>query len=158
MATVYIETTIPSFYFETRTSVEIVTWRNATRLWWDRYRQHYSLFTSNSVLAELGRAPAPKGGLAAALLREVTILEDPPGLNEVVAHYRQHRLVPAGAAGDAYHLATASLHGMSFLLTWNCQHLANANKIRHMTVVNRGLGLPVPIITTPLQLVPEQTK
>ncbi len=45
---------------------------------------------------------------------------------------------------------------MDFLLTWNCRHLANANKMQHLTVVNARLGLRVPIITTPLSLIPEE--
>jgi len=33
--------------------------------------------------------------------------------------------------------------------------LANANKLQHLTVLNGRLGLAVPIITTPLTLIPE---
>ena len=47
------------------------------------------------------------------------------------------------------------MHHMDFLLTWNCRHLANANKIQHLSVLNARLGLPVPVITTPLMLIPE---
>jgi hypothetical protein len=57
--------------------------------------------------------------------------------------------------GDAYHLAVASYYGMHFLLTWNCRHLANANKVRHLQVVNNELGLTVPIVTTPDLLLTE---
>lgn len=64
--------------------------------------------------------------------------------------------MPTEAAGDAYHLAMASLHRMDFLLTWNCRHLANANKQRHLALLNGRLGLPMPIITTPLTLIPEK--
>jgi hypothetical protein len=64
--------------------------------------------------------------------------------------------MPKEAEGDAYHLAMASLHKMDFLLTWNCQHLANANKVRHLTVLNTRLGLPMPVITTPLTLIREE--
>lgn len=155
MATVYIETTIPSFYFETRTSPGVVAWRDATRQWWDRHRHRYTLFTSESVLAELRRAPASKATNALDLLKDVIVLDDPPGLDEIVRYYSEHRLLSAGAEGDAYHLAIASYHGMSFLLTWNCRHLANANKIQHITVINRRIGLSVPVITTPYNLVVE---
>jgi len=65
--------------------------------------------------------------------------------------------MPAEAAGDAYHLAFACLQKVDFLLTWNCKHLANANKVQHLTVLNGRLGLPTPVITTPLTLMPENT-
>ena len=155
MPSVFIETTIPSYYFESRTSPKIMTWRSVTRDWWDRYRQRYELFTSRFVLAELALAPAFKRRRAASLLKDAAILDEPPGLSEVVEYYLEHRLMPLEAGGDAVHLAMVSLHSIDFLLTWNCRHLANANKIRHLAVLNGRLKLPVPVITTPLTLIPE---
>ena len=155
MSTVYIETTIPSFYFETRTTQEIAACRDVTRRWWDLHRKDYFPFTSNAVLTELARAPHEKAAKTLGLLKGIPVLTRPPELEEVVAYYIEHRLLPSGSDGDAYHLAMASLHGMRFLLTWNCKHLANANKIRHMTVVNARLGLTTPVITTPWNLIGE---
>jgi hypothetical protein len=34
--------------------------------------------------------------------------------------------IPRKAATDAAHIAIAAVHGMDFLLTWNCVHIANA--------------------------------
>ena len=73
-------------------------------------------------------------------------LEVVPAIEDIVAVYVQRKLMPLG---DAYHLAVASYYGMHFVLTWNCRHLANANKIRHLQIINGELGLAVPIITTP---------
>jgi hypothetical protein len=49
-------------------------------------------------------------------------------------------------------LALASYHKCDFLVTWNCAHLANANKFGHIRRVNAMLGLFVPALVTPLQL------
>lgn len=114
--------------------------------------------TSRFVLAELAAAPPTKARRAETLLRGVSILEEPTELEHVAEFYVRHRAMPAEAAGDAYHLAMASLHRIDFLLTWNCRHLANANKIRHLGVLNGRLGLPVPIITTPFMLMPEEDR
>lgn len=54
--------------------------------------------------------------------------------------------------GDALHLALASHHKCEFLVTWNCRHLANANKFGHIRRVNTLLGLYVPTLTTPLEM------
>ena len=156
MPSVYIETTVPSYYHETRSSPRIAAWRDVTRQWWDRHRHRYDLYTSRFVLAELARAPAPKRRPARSLLRGVTVLDEPPGLGEVVEYYIEQKLMPSEAGGDAVHLALASMHSMDFLLTWNCQHLANANKIQHMAVLNGRLRLHLPVITTPLTLMPEE--
>jgi hypothetical protein len=37
-------------------------------------------------------------------------------------------------------------------VTWNCLHLANANKFGHIRRVNAMLGLFVPALVTPLEL------
>ena len=86
MASVYIETTIPSCYFETRTSVKIVAWRELTRKWWDRHRHKYSLFTSHYVMQEFGVAPEVKAKQTMDLVKDVPILEAPPGLQDVAAY------------------------------------------------------------------------
>ena len=38
------------------------------------------------------------------------------------------------------------------LVTWNCRHLANANKLAHIRRVNALLGLETPQLVTPLEL------
>lgn len=60
--------------------------------------------------------------------------------------------MPSDPVGDAIHLALASYHSCHFLLTWNCVHLANANKFEHIRHINTVLGLYVPILTTPVEL------
>ena len=53
-------------------------------------------------------------------------------------------------SGDALHLAIASFYNVDSLLTWNCRHLANANKIHLIREINQELGLSTPELTTPL--------
>jgi len=158
MASVYIETTIPSFYHETRQGPAPATWRHVTRTWWEKYRGGYHLVTSSAVHAELMVAPRAKAEQAFALIAGIPLLEESPGLIEVAEYHIEHRLMPVEAGGDAVHLAYASWHNIDYLLTWNCKHLANMNKIQHLEVLNGRLGLHVPLITTPLTLMPEESK
>ena len=60
--------------------------------------------------------------------------------------------MPAEALGDAHHLALASYHRCGMLVTWNCKHIANANKLSHIRRVNALLGLETPALVTPLEL------
>jgi hypothetical protein len=158
MPSVYVETTVPSYYYERRTTPQVVAWCEVTREWWDHHRHAYDLYTSRFVLAELARAPGAKARSAQSLLRGIEIVEEPPGLEEVVAYYIEQKLMPAQAGGDAVHMALASMLSMDFLLTWNCRHLANANKMQHLAVLNARLRLHVPIVTTPLTLKPEEDR
>ena len=118
-------------------------------------RERYTLVTSNPVLDELGRGDYPSKEAALSLARELRLLELSPPVAEIVEAYIRHRLMPEDPAGDALHLALASYHKCEFLVTWNCRHLANANKYGHIRRVNTLLGLYVPVLATPLELLGE---
>jgi hypothetical protein len=70
---VYIETSIPSFYYELRTEPDMVARRDWTRDWWDNHRQNYLLLTSEAVLDELNRGNCPIKDRASALLSDVLL-------------------------------------------------------------------------------------
>jgi len=61
-------------------------------------------------------------------------LEINDAVEEIVEVYISNTLMPRDQLGDALHLAVASYYKIDFLLTWNCVHLANANKQVHSVV------------------------
>lgn len=152
---VYVETSIPSFYHTTRKGAAAVARREWTRRWWSTARERYTLVSSEPVLDELGRGNYPSKEAALSLARELQLLELAPPIAEIVEAYVRHRLMPEDPAGDALHLALASYHKCEFMVTWNCRHLANANKYGHIRRVNNLLGLYVPVLATPLELLGE---
>lgn len=152
---VYVETTIPSFYYTTRSGVAALARRAWTRRWWETAPQNYSLVTSEAVLEELEDGDYPSQEPALDLVRALPLLEITSAVAEIVDGYVRHRLMPADPTGDALHLAVASYHKCEFLVTWNCRHLANANKYGHIRRVNSLLGLYVPVLATPLELLGE---
>ncbi len=154
-AAVYLETTIPSFYVTDRRDPASKYVREATRRWWDAHADEFTLVTSAFTVRELAAAPDPVRTEALALMQAVPLLEVPDRFEEVVATLIEHRVMPAEAQGDAAHLAMATLYGCDYLLTWNCRHLANARKVRHIEAVCRMLGLPAPLIVTPEALLKE---
>lgn len=153
---VYIETTIPSFYYEVRSEPEMLARRAWTREWWDDRRWRFDLVTSVAVSHELESGDFPNKDAALALIEPLPLLEIEEAIADIVDVYTTHRLMPADPAGDALHLALASYHRCDFLLTWNCRHLANANKFAHIRRINSLLGIFVPALVTPLQLLGEE--
>ncbi len=149
---VYIETTIPSFYYETRNEPEMIARRNWTKEWWDDQRKHYQLVTSVAVIEELERGDYPNKVQTIRLLDDVPLVEISTEIIDIVDTYVNRKLMPSNTKGDALHLALASFHGCDFLLTWNCKHLANANKFAHIRRINTLLGLFVPALITPFEL------
>src|SRR5205823_1831091 len=140
------------FYFEVRTQAEMVARRDWTRAWWTLASANVELVTSLAVVEELERGDFQARDDCLALIANLPILAIEQAILEIVQAYIQHRVMPSDPAGDALHLALASYHRCDFLVTWNCKHLANANKFGHIRRVNGLLGLFTPALVTPLEL------
>ena len=150
---VYIETTIPSY---------LTAWRNpklvmaanqeATRSWWDTSRPKYDLFISQLVTDEAS------SGDPEAAKRRLAIIDDLPELDiseqaeALAAQLLASAALPEKAKTDALHIAVATVHGIDYLLTWNCKHIANAALRPKIESVCRAAGYEPPIICTPLEL------
>jgi len=104
------------------------------------------------VLKEVGNPVYPNWEKVATLAEQVQVLEETPEIRGIVKVYLENKLMPADDVGDAAHLAIASFYSVDFLLTWNCIHLANANKMEHIRRINMRLGLLSPELITPEQL------
>ncbi len=155
---VYIETSIPSFFYEKRNEPEMVARRNWTREWWKSNSQLFSLKTSEAVIAELDGGDYDTKNAAVKLLDGVERLYIADELADIIDVYLNNHLMPRERLGDALHLALASYYKCDFLLTWNCRHIANANKFEHIRIINSRLGLFVPLLVTPMELFKEDAK
>jgi predicted nucleic acid-binding protein len=153
---IYVETTIPSFYYETRADADMVARREWTRQWWDINRNHYDLVTSDAVVRELEDGEYETRELSVQLLDDIERLEIVDVLADIIDVYLSNKLMPRDRMGDALHLALASFYKCDFLMTWNCHHIANANKFEHIRIINTRLGLFVPALVTPMSLLSEE--
>jgi len=152
MKKVYLETSIFSFYYDERTQPDIVARRSWTREFWELCKANYSMFTSVGTLTELNRGNKSHKGAALRLAESLPAYPGTDDIKSIVAVYIKEMLMPRDPFGDALHLAFASFHKCDFLVTWNCEHLANANKLGHIRLVNSRLGLHTPELVTPLEL------
>ena len=153
---IYIETTIPSVYHETRTDTLTVARREWTRRWWDQRSATFEYVTSEFVIAELEDGDFPHQPAALEFARALPRLSFAADIASIVQTYIQKLVMPRDPAGDAIHLALASYYKCDFLVTWNCRHIANPNKFDHIRRINFELGLFVPTLVTPLQLLGEE--
>lgn len=126
--------------------------RDWTRQWWDVHHHKYHVVTSTAVLAELDSGQLPHRGEALAMAMSLAAIPIQDEVRDIVEVYIKHQVMPGNPVGDALHLALASFYKLDYLLTWNCRHLANANKFTHIRRVNALLGLHVPALVTPLEL------
>jgi len=152
-ASLYLETTIPSYLTGRRTKDLIVAARQeVTHTWWDKRRSEFDLFVSQIVLDEVGEGDPESARRRLALLQGLPLLavnEDVIALAEAIV---RSRTLPEKAARDAAHVAVAAVHGIRFLLTWNCRHLANAEIFEDLGRVCAMAGCRCPVICTPDEL------
>ena len=130
----------------------MVARRGWTRAWWEAAVGRDELVTSEAVLEELERGEFDAREDCLALLADLPLLRIDQSVMEVVDTYLHHHVMPLDPKGDALHLAVTSFHRCDFLATWNCRHLANPNKFNHIRRVNTMLGIQVPALVTPYEL------
>lgn len=150
---VYLETSVIS-YLTARPARDVVVLahQQLTREWWTTQRQTFDLYTSEIVLAEAERGDAEAARARLEILSETRQLSANPAAEELVPVLLRETGLPAKALADMAHIALATVHGMQFLLTWNCRHIANATVLRTVARTCRRLGYEVPVICTPEEL------
>ncbi len=152
--TVYLDTTIPSYLFDERDSLK--NYLETTRQWWEQERQHFEVWISDQTIAEVKNGNYPRKSEVLNFISQLPVLPFEERITEITQVYIDNYVMPRVLEGDARHLAYASFHRINFLLTWNCNHLANANKQQHIRIINTRLRLYIPDIVTPLTLVTEK--
>jgi|SRR3989304_5000873 len=149
---VYLETTIIS-YLAARPSRDIIiaAHQELTNEWWENRRKRFDLFVSQLVIQEAKSGDKEAARKRLGLLEPIPLLE----LNDKaisLARILMNDAIPPKAVEDALHIAVAAIHGMDYLLTWNCKHIANAEKEHAIATVCRSNNFEPPIICTPEEL------
>ena len=154
--TVYIETTVISYLVlppsrdVIRLSREIIT-----REWWHRQCASFDRFVSEFVLHE---AAGEEPGYAArrlSILGGIQLLPTHPEAGRLADELATALSLPQRARLDAAHVAMSAVHGIAFLLTWDCRHLANAIFADRIERTCRDAGFTAPRIVTPEMLTTE---
>ena len=149
MRKVYLETSIIS-YLTAKPSRTIVgaAHQQLTRLWWET-RSEYDIVVSQSVWKECAAGDAAAAQRRLDCLNGIPILAITIEMVELAQALVAESIVPKKALEDALHISIATLHGIDFLLTWNCRHIANLVIQEKIAAYLEQCGLFLPIICTP---------
>ncbi len=152
---VYLETTIPS-YLTARPSRDIVraAEQEVTRAWWAS-RDRFDVYVSDLVVKEVAAGDPEAAVQRIQSLAGITVLELTPEAQRLGMELVKRAALPAKAVIDALHISIAAVHGIDYLLTWNCKHIANATMRSKIELVCRTLRFEPPIICTPMELLEE---
>lgn len=151
--TIYLETTIVS-YLTARLSRDLVTaaHQQITHEWWANRRGDFDLYVSQLVVQEAGAGDKLMAMRRLEELRTIPLLDVSDAAGALARRLINDKTLPAKAALDALHIAVATVHGIDYLLTWNCKHIANAEMQNKMAAACRASGYEPPIICTPEEL------
>src|SRR5436309_1658461 len=154
---VYLETTIPS-YLTAWSSRDLVraAHQQITREWWDQRREQFDLFISQVVLRESAAGDPSAASERLKAIRDLPLLEQTDQATALAQALLLEVPLPKRAAVDALHIAIATVHGMDYLLTWNCTHIANAALRDQIDSVCRASGYEPPAICTPEELLSQE--
>ena len=153
---VYIETSVIS-YLTARPSRDLITaaHQQLTIDWWENRSADFDLYVSQLVVREASAGDEDAAKKRLNVIEQIPLLE----LNEEALTLAYSLVedgpLPAKASEDSLHIAVATVHGMDFLLTWNCKHIANAEMRNLITEVCRSQGYEPPITCTPEELLGE---
>jgi hypothetical protein len=152
-SSVYIETTIPSYLTAWRSpELSMAAKQQTTRQWWDERREHFELFISDAVLLEASGGDPDAAKRRLEILDGIPVLSPNPGADEIALSLIDRLALPERSITDAAHIAICIVHGMDYLLTWNCTHIANATYQPIINDVCGTFGYSMPVICTPDQL------
>jgi predicted nucleic acid-binding protein len=149
----YLETTIIS-YLTSRPSRDLVIagHQQITREWWERHRDGFDLYISQFVVDEAKGGDPGAAGERVEAIKDLPLLDITPEVGLLAAGILASGLIPQRTPTDAAHIAIAAVHGMDFLMTWNCAHIANAAIAKAVASICRQHGFECPVICTPVEL------
>ena len=107
---------------------------------------------SQSVLIEAANGDPDAARRRIDILEGIPILDNTEEADGLAQELLDGVPLPPKAELDALHIAIATVHGMDYLLTWNCRHIANAKHRARIETICYNAGYEPPIICTPSEL------
>jgi predicted nucleic acid-binding protein len=154
---VYVENSVVSYLTARRAerNARVAGHQDITREWWATKRHLFELYASAVVVEEARDGDAGAAAARLEVIAQLTLLEVSPEARDLAAVLLRETRLPAKATADALHIATAAVHGMDYLITWNCTHIANAVIFRSVERACRARGYEPPVMCTSEELMTE---
>lgn len=151
--TVYVETSILG-YLTARSTKNLILAANieVTREWWESRSSAFTLYISQVVLDEAARGDAEIALKRLEIVNGLPLVDLNQSVLNLAAQFLSRSNLPSKASDDAVHIAVATIHGLDYLLTWNCKHIANAQIQRKLEEISLDFGYELPVICTPYEL------
>ncbi len=149
---VYVESSVIS-YLAARPSRDLVVaaHQQVTREWWDQ-SDAFELCISNFVIAEISSGDEAQARSRIECIVDALVLDSSQSVEALADLLVANKAVPTKARLDALHISVCAVHGIDYLLTWNCKHIANAKTMSLIENICTEAGYQCPRLCTPLEL------
>ncbi len=150
---VYIETTIVS-YLTAWLSRDLIraAHQQITQEWWNNRRKDFEIFVSAFVINEASAGDEEAAQERLIALKDIPLLDVNADVENLAKLLIAEKALPPKAVTDALHIAVAAVHGINYLMSWNCKHIANAEMQSAIEKVCQQSGFKCPKICTPEEL------
>jgi hypothetical protein len=153
MESVYLETTFIS-YLVARPSRDLLVaaHQQVTQEWWANRRSVFECSVSQVVIDEASLGDPTEVQKRLAITGSLPALDITVTAESLTRAIMAAGILPPHAFPDAAHVAVSAVHAVDYLLTWNCNHLANAQIAWRIALVCETQGHKMPTICTPEEL------
>jgi len=147
--TLYLDTSVPSAYHDHRAKER----KGATIKFWKEVLPRYQVYISEITVKEL---EATKNELLRRnfkkLVKGFKILKANKKIRDLTRGYIEKGIFPERYIDDALHVAIASFYNVSYLVSWNFEHLVKVRTRRLVNSVNILEGFREIEIVSPQEL------
>lgn len=147
--TLYLDTSVISAYYDERAKER----RAATIAFWEDVVPNYKVFVSEITVNELEdtKDEALKKKFR-KLVEDCSILKINNKVGALADAYIKHGVFPEKYIDDALHVAIATFHDISYLISWNFEHLVKVKTRKTVNLVNILEGYKEIEIVSPQEL------
>jgi predicted nucleic acid-binding protein len=147
--TLYLDTSVPSAYYDNRAKER----KEATIKFWRSTLRNYRPCLSEITLEELEATKDPRlRRNFMKLIKGIRVLKVNQKVRDLATTYVKRGIFPEKYIDDAVHVAAASFYEVSYLVSWNFEHLVRVRTRKLVNSVNVSEGFEEIEIISPQEL------
>ena len=145
----YLDTSVPSAYYDERAKER----KDATIKFWKEVLPHYQICVSDITVKELNdtKDEALRRKLR-RLIKDFKILKSNKKIRDLAKVYMERGIFPERYVDDALHVALTTFYEVSYLVSWNFEHLVKVKTRKWVNSVNILEGFREIEIVSPQEL------
>lgn len=143
----YLDTSVPSAYFDERDTNRMAITRN----FWTTLN-NYDAFISDIVVREIQQIKSERRmNEMLELVSELNFLRSDEQSDELAEKYMNKGIFPVKKRDDAHHIAIATVHNIDYIVSWNYRHMVKTKTKEIVNQVNKENQLKNIDIVSPLE-------